>query len=95
MEIRLSLGSATCLGLRKMRMDTPPATLYAMLGEKCYGACLFCTQARDNAANRKFLSRIVWPKYNIDDVAVRLQNNEDIHRIWTDCGEKWIRLELL
>jgi len=81
MEIRLSLGSATRLGLRDMRMDSQPTTLYAMLGEHCHGACTFCTQARDNNANRKFLSRIVWPTYDIDDVATRLANDNGIHRI--------------
>lgn len=81
MEIRLSLGSATRLGLREMRMDAQPTTLYAMLGEQCYGACTFCTQARDNSANRKFLSRVIWPVFDIDEVATRLANDAEIQRI--------------
>jgi biotin synthase-related radical SAM superfamily protein len=81
MEIRLSMGSATQLGLHEMRMDAPPTTLYAMLGDRCFGACTFCTQARDNTANRKLLSRIVWPVYNIDDVASRLVKEPSIKRI--------------
>lgn len=81
MEIRLSLGSATRLGLKKMRMDSEPTTLYAMLGEHCSGACTFCTQARDNTANRDLLSRVIWPVYDLEDVATRLDKDSDIHRI--------------
>jgi biotin synthase-related radical SAM superfamily protein len=81
MDIRLSLGSATSLGLRRMRMDTPPTTLYTMVGEKCLGACTFCAQARDNQADRKFLSRIIWPPYDIQEVISHLGDNDDIHRI--------------
>jgi biotin synthase-related radical SAM superfamily protein len=81
MQIRLSLGSATRLGLRNTRMDTEPTTLYAMLGEQCYGACVFCTQARDSETDRKFLSRIIWPTYDIDDVVERLREDDEIQRI--------------
>ncbi|TFG70136.1 MAG: radical SAM protein, partial [Anaerolineales bacterium] len=81
MEIRLSLGSAMRLGLEEMRMDAQPTTLYAMLGDHCSGACTFCTQARDNVANRKFLSRVVWPVYDLDEVAARLANDKGIERI--------------
>ena len=81
MDIRLSLGSATQLELREMRMDVAPTTLYVMLGEQCYGACAFCTQSRDNTSDRKYLSRIIWPAYDIEDVAERIKSNKDIHRI--------------
>lgn len=81
MEIRLSLGSATHLGLRKMKIDVAPTTLYTMLGENCYGRCAFCTQARDNMADKKYLSRIVWPKYDIESVVQQLRKTTDINRI--------------
>lgn len=32
---RVSLGSAGVLGLREVRMDTPPTAAYLMLGERC------------------------------------------------------------
>jgi biotin synthase-related radical SAM superfamily protein len=81
MDIRLSLGSATSLGLCRMRMDTPPTTLYTMVGDKCLGACTFCAQARDSQADRKFLSRVIWPPYDIQEVISRLGDNDNIHRI--------------
>lgn len=62
--IRVSIGSAVVLGLRKARMGTLPTTLYMMLGETCLGACRFCAQARDSDADPKFLSRVVWPEFD-------------------------------
>ncbi len=79
--IRLSLGSAVVLGLRQARMDARPTTLYSILGENCQGACRFCAQARDSHADRKFLSRIAWPKFNLDHVLDRLPKAEGIRRI--------------
>jgi lipoyl synthase len=78
--IRLSLGSAVVLGLREARMDAAPTTLYAMLGDHCLGACRFCAQARDSAADPKFLSRIAWPEFDLDDVLARLPDAHGIHR---------------
>jgi len=79
-KIRLSLGSAVVLGLRKARMDARPTTLYAMLGETCMGACRFCAQARDSEADHKFLSRIAWPEFDLDTVLERLPEAEGIGR---------------
>lgn len=79
-KIRLSLGSAVVLGLRKTRMDARPTTLYAMLGENCVGACRFCAQAHDSKADRKFLSRIAWPEFDLDTVLERIPEAEGIGR---------------
>ena len=73
MNIRLSLGSAVMLGLREAKMDAQPTTLYAMIGETCVGACQFCAQARDSEAGSKYLSRVVWPEFNLDTVIETLQ----------------------
>ena len=72
MKIRLSLGSAVLLGLRKARMEALPSTLYMMLGDSCLGACRFCAQARDSSADPKFLSRVVWPEFDLESVVERL-----------------------
>ena len=79
--IRLSLGSAVVLGLRDTRMDVAPTTLYAILGEHCLGACQFCAQARDSGADPKFLSRVAWPEFELDDVLERLPNAIGLRRI--------------
>ncbi len=76
--LRLSLGSAVHLGLRKAKMAASPTTIYAMLGETCMGACRFCTQARDSDANRTFLSRVAWPAFELDEVLDRLKDGGDV-----------------
>ena len=81
MKIRLSLGSAVHLGLRTAKMDAIPTTLYMLMGDVCSGACQFCAQARDSEANRKYLSRIVWPEFLLDDVLSRLPTVANIGRI--------------
>ncbi len=68
MNIRLSLGSAINLGLKKGNQSVPPTTMYIMLGENCVNNCAFCTQARDSTSSRKHLSRIIWPVFRWVDV---------------------------
>ena len=79
--VRLSLGSAVVLGLRTARMDARPTTLYAMLGDHCLGACQFCAQARDSKADGKFLSRVAWPEFDLDEVLDRLPDAQGIGRV--------------
>lgn len=81
MDIRLSTGSAVQLGLKKAKMDNAPTTLYTLLGETCLGNCSFCTQAKDNQTDRKFLSRVTWPHYDFNVVLERLEDSTDIGRI--------------
>lgn len=80
-KLRLSLGSAVVLGLRRARMDAMPTTLYTMLGEHCAGACRFCAQARDSDADPRFLSRIVWPEFELDAILARLPDAKGVRRI--------------
>lgn len=59
-RLRLSIGSALALGLRRGNVKEPPTTIYLMVGERCTSDCLFCTQGRSSPANDR-LSRITWP----------------------------------
>ncbi len=92
MEIRLSSGSAVLLGLVQAQMEADPTTLYAMVGETCLGACCFCAQARDSDADRKFLSRISWPTYPLEDVLAALARPHTLRRI---CFQTLLTPELL
>lgn len=62
-------------------MEATPTTLYTMLGEHCTGACRFCAQARDSDADPRFLSRVVWPEFELDAVLARLPAVENMRRI--------------
>ena len=81
MSLRLSVGSAVHLGLRKARVMVQPTTIYTMLGNACLGSCRFCTQSRTSKADRKFLSRVIWPAFGLDDVLSRLAVAEAVGRI--------------
>jgi biotin synthase len=77
-KIRVSIGSAAVLGLEKQRMDVLPSTAYLMLYSEhgCIGNCSFCPQARDSSAEKKFLSRILWPAFSVEKVLEALKINE-------------------
>jgi len=61
--IRLSAGTAACLGLSANRMDAYPTTAYLLSGNRCLMSCAFCPQGlgKSEALNR--LGRITWPEY--------------------------------
>lgn len=70
--IRVSLGTAEVLGLRRLKQPHPPTTAYLMWGEKCRRNCAFCAQARDASSRADMLSRVTWPAFPVDEVLARL-----------------------
>ncbi len=76
MNIRLSIGSAIILGLKKGKIDALPTTIYTMLGEHCMADCRFCAQARNSKADKKMLSRVIWPEFNLNDVLDKIEDKE-------------------
>jgi biotin synthase len=69
-RVRVSVGTASVLGLLRYRVSVPPTTAYLMTYTEgsCLANCSFCAQARDHQANRDQLSRVVWPDYPLDMV---------------------------
>jgi len=80
-SIRLSVGSAMVLGLRPIKADVLPSTVYALLGNHCVGKCRFCTQSMDNKADKRLLSRVIWPEFDLNLVLDRIKNNCNASRI--------------
>ena len=68
--IGVSLGTASVLGLRRLRQTDAPTTAYLLVGDRCALDCAFCTQARTSSAHAHLLSRVTWPAH---DVAPTLQ----------------------
>ena len=81
LNIRLSVGSAMSLGLRPVKADVLPSTVYTMLGESCIGKCRFCTQSMDNKADKKYLSRVTWLEFDLNLVLDRISNTSNARRI--------------
>jgi len=69
-KVRVSIGTAAVLGLRKLRLDASPTTAYMMLYTEtgCVANCLFCTQARESSSERSHLSRVMWPEFPTETV---------------------------
>jgi len=91
MNIRLSIGSAILLGLSHGKIDALPTTIYTMLGEGCVADCRFCAQARNSRADKKFLSRVIWPEFELDDVLNKIDDKKGckLHGTKVPCVSKF------
>ncbi len=70
MKIRVSLATASLLGLKKCYLKAKPTTLYFLLDGKCKGNCSYCYQKIG------YLARVKWPKFNLNDVKEKLEKVE-------------------
>lgn len=74
-KIRVSLGSAILLGLKKGKISAIQTTIYLLMDGKCISNCAFCSQAREASSNRDRLARVTWPKFELNDVLDALKKN--------------------
>ncbi len=65
--IRISAGTAACLGLASNRMDAFPTTAYLLSGNQCLMKCSFCPQGVGGNGIFNRLGRVNWPEYSWDD----------------------------
>ncbi len=81
--VRVSIGTAAKLGLTKMKMLVEPTTAYLMMyyPGKCMAQCSFCTQACISSTNSSYLSRIIWPKYELNRVVNALASSKGFKRV--------------
>lgn len=86
-RIRLSIGTAISLGLKKGALPVPPTTAYLMVGSECINNCAFCTQAREAESSSDLLSRVVWPEFDIDIALNALEGLEGtgMRRVCLQC----------
>ena len=80
MKIRLSVGSAALLGLKKLKIKTPPTTIYLMNTGGCTFNCAFCAQAKDSSSREDKLSRVSWPEYDLEEVLRALEVHQDKYK---------------
>lgn len=74
--IRAALGTASVLGLAKVKMDIAPRTAHLMTPGRCRFDCKFCSQAKTSKANQKLLSRIAWPEFEKKKLLEALNENQ-------------------
>jgi lipoyl synthase len=68
--IRVSVGTASVLGLLNSKLDAEPTTAYLMTYRdgKCTANCSFCPQARESSSKTELLSRVTWPTFPTENV---------------------------
>jgi len=64
-RVRVSIASASVLGLLRYKLAVPPTTAYIMSYHdgSCSANCSFCAQASGHQGNHDKLSRVVWPDF--------------------------------
>ncbi|MFQ6107003.1 MAG: radical SAM protein [Thermoplasmata archaeon] len=68
MEIRVAIGTAMALGLRKGTMSSQPVTAHLLTPGRCIYDCAYCTKARTSRSPQDFMCRITWPRYPESEV---------------------------
>lgn len=73
-KIRVSVGSATVIGLLKCKLTVSPTTVHLMTyhKNKCDANCGFCPQAKHSSSKSILLSRVSWPEFKIHNVFAKL-----------------------
>lgn len=80
--IKVSIGSTVTLGLRNFNQNYPNPTIYLLTPGKCLRDCKYCSLAKSSNSDEKYLSRVVWPSFEIEDVIQKiLKNKNKIKRV--------------
>jgi biotin synthase-related radical SAM superfamily protein len=74
--IRVSIGTASVLGLAECWLDEKPTTAYLMTHTEgsCIANCSFCPQARESPSRKQLLSRVLWPAFSTERVLDGFRN---------------------
>ena len=69
-HVRVAFGTGVVLGLWKGQLAAAPTTAHLLTyyEGRCSANCKFCPQARESNADPKMLSRVVWPKCELEKV---------------------------
>jgi biotin synthase len=78
-HVRVAFGTGVVLGLWHGQLATAPTTAHFLTyyEGKCNANCQFCPQARGSTADPKMLSRVVWPRYDLERVLLALEEKND------------------
>jgi len=76
-HVRVALGTGILLDLWKGRLAAAPTTAHFLTyyGGRCSANCKFCPQARESSADPRMLSRVAWPKCELEEVLAALKEN--------------------
>ncbi|MGC8817157.1 MAG: radical SAM protein [Candidatus Hadarchaeum sp.] len=78
-KVRVAFGTGAVLGLWHGKLIEAPTTAHFLtyFEGRCRGNCKFCPQARESTADLEMLSRVVWPKFDLESVLTALSENSE------------------
>lgn len=76
-HVRVAFGTGVVLGLWKGQLAAAPTTAHLLtyFESRCSANCKFCPQARGSNANPKMLSRVIWPRCELEKVLDTLKKH--------------------
>ena len=76
-HVRVAFGTGVVLGMWKGRLAAAPTTAHFLTYHdgRCRANCRFCPQARESSADSGMLSRVLWPKCELEKVLVALKEH--------------------
>lgn len=86
-KIRVSIGSASVLGLSETSFKVAPTNCYIMTYKQghCSANCGFCPQARESFSSTEKLSRVSWPVYPLKEFLTKLKYVSPLKRFKRIC----------
>ncbi|TFF88323.1 MAG: radical SAM protein [Promethearchaeota archaeon] len=86
-KVRVSLGSASVLGLVPQKFKVLPSTCYIMtyISGKCSANCSFCPQSRSSKSTSNKLSRVTWPEFHFKQFLTKLSYLKPSERFKRIC----------
>ncbi|MEM2889891.1 MAG: radical SAM protein [Candidatus Hadarchaeum sp.] len=78
-KVRVAFGTGVILELWRGKLVEAPTTAHFLtyFEGRCRGNCRFCPQARESTADLEMLSRVVWPKFDLESVLAALKKNSE------------------
>ncbi|MGQ9787980.1 MAG: radical SAM protein [Candidatus Hadarchaeaceae archaeon] len=78
-KIRVAFGTGVLLGLWRGKLVEPPTTAHFLthFDGRCRSNCRFCPQAHESTADLEMLSRVIWPKFDLEAVLAALKENSE------------------
>jgi len=78
-HVRVAFGTGIVLGLWRGQLEVPPTTAHLLTyyEGRCNANCQFCPQARGSTADTKMLSRVIWPRCDIERVLSAFEEKND------------------
>jgi len=76
-DVRVAFGTGILLDLWEGQLAAAPTTAHFLTYHegRCSANCKFCPQARESTADPRMLSRVVWPRCELEDVLAALKKH--------------------